>query len=120
MTDDSDTPNKKVEYIVMCYDGYGKADNAIDALLRLIQKTDRGFEHHGDTVDMIFHKGRNSTIDHSGEHAQIDTEEKISETRTQMKTETLQHLEMMLEMVANKAGEKLDDKGVVQKLQNSE
>lgn len=120
MTEQQDNTESDIEFIVMCYDGYGKADNAIDALLRLIQKTDRGFEHHGDTVGMIFHKGRNSTVDHSGEHAQIDTDKKLSETRTQMSIETLHHLEMMLEMVANKAGEELDDKGIVQKLQNNE
>lgn len=107
MTDNSDIPEKEVEYIALCYDGIGRADNGIDALLRMIQNCDRDFTERGGEVTVIFHKGRGNTVAHAHGQAMIDSEEKISENHTNIDVGLLLELERLHELAVSQTADEL-------------
>ena len=113
MTDKPAVDEDKVEYIAMCYDGLGRADNGIDALLRMIQNCERDFSERGEEVMVIFHKGRGNTVQYAHGQALINSEEKISESTTHIDTELLKELDRLYMKVKGKAQVELDDKDLV-------
>lgn len=107
MTDKPNVEEDEVEYIVMCYDGLGRADNGIDALLRMIQNCDRDFTERDDEVTVIFHKGKGNTVSHAHRQAIVESEEKISENMTNIDVDLLLELERLQSLAAEKASSKL-------------
>lgn len=107
MTDNSDIGEEDIEYIAMCYDGLGRADNGIDALLRMVQNCDRDFTERGGDVAVIFHKGRGNTVAYAHGQAMIDSEEKISENHTNIDVGLLLELERLHGLAVSQAANEL-------------
>lgn len=110
----------EVEYVAMCYCAWGRADSGIDALVSMVKEHGPGFGRRGEKMMVAFHKGKGIELEFAHGQALVHADEKISDSTSEMSTETLERLHTLQQDLSVEAEALIRDSGVWEDIESSE